>query len=496
MNDISNIEQLIRDSYLNGRAPVPEHLWKMLRYRLFLLNFIRGSLKWLILIPLFFIALFLIRENQLEVSIVGQNETHENTEVMVQKTEQTHKAIISETSTNLVNEAGGLKPRIKIMPLNALKLQNTEDDLQEPAGRPSQTNRIKLSILLPSISSGLTYIRDARLTYPSIQNKMASFIPDSVLSVGTISELVPIVVTQYVDTTEDIFKQPGLLQKEGSAKNLNPKQAAYIQAANPNMLGKELKTPSTSKHGAIQHSISVSLGSYYGFTKMSSAAGYQDHINYRKSQESLGSGHEIGIEWVAAINNFTLTSGLVYDISRRKVNYLVETPMSGPGSFYYTYDTTFAWIYDPPQIAYQIIVSIDSTFIQRMKTLQWDGWRSYSFLEIPFFAGYKGSFGKTGWETSLGIKAVFPIAVQGKLLAPDNTELWQEAAIRNTLSPVSIHFGVRCGLTRPLTAKWLLYTEMSATLRTSPYKIEFYPITEKSYMAGLKFGIRYQLSNP
>ena len=153
------------------------------------------------------------------------------------------------------------------------------------------------------------------------------------------------------------------------------------------------------------------------------------------------------VEITASIRHLILKSGLEYAVYGQDAGYSLTTDEIDNGQSYYSYDTTWGWVYDPPEI-YPYPLSIDSTFFPVYKTEEINSKNRFNYLEIPFLIGYQsGEDKKVSFEISTGCSFGFLVSASGKIPSPTDKSLLEldksSPFIRNSSINYIAQIGVR-----------------------------------------------------
>jgi hypothetical protein len=214
----------------------------------------------------------------------------------------------------------------------------------------------------------------------------------------------------------------------------------------------------------------------------------------RVSQEAGAPGYEAGIELTAGRGRFFTGIGLRYKLYQQRAVYNIPTDIPDPSRGFYIYDTNYIWVYDPPQAGVPVIVSIDSSWVVRNKILEWNGTRRITRIEVPFFFGYTGAFGKTSWEAALGGALSVLIQTRGAFPGIQNDTLYQDASLENFHKSMAFKAEARLGTIHEMGNRWQAFSRLTFGMLFLPYKPDLYPVKEYHFSTGLQIGVRYQLN--
>ncbi len=190
----------------------------------------------------------------------------------------------------------------------------------------------------------------------------------------------------------------------------------------------------------------------------------------------------------ANINGFFLKTGLEYASYGHDDDYSYATDEIDNEQSYFEYDTTWAWVYDPPEI-YQYPLSIDSSFVTIYKTENISAKNRFNCLEIPLLFGY--SFlddKKVSFEFSTGCSFGFLISASGSILSPYDKTILDLNKSQGFIQNSSINYIAQMGIGFKLTpkAKFILRPVYKRSLR-STFENGF-PLKQKFNTFGISLG--------
>ncbi len=235
------------------------------------------------------------------------------------------------------------------------------------------------------------------------------------------------------------------------------------------------------------------LNIYGGFNySTKTTSGFSsDYPDYRRKHENPSPGWSAGVELRYRQNRWSFGIGLNRSVYRQYRDYKFTRKIYNPGESYFYYDTTFIWIYDPPDLGKPLISSVDSTWIKVYTDITDDrsGYNILKYIEIPVTAGYIFNAGPVSVEISTGFTA--------GLLTGSHYAIPREDI--NTVEPVVI------SQMNKLTISWIASVSVyyrlnkNSSLYISPvYKKNMHsifntniPVNERFKTFGLNLGISY-----
>ena len=163
-----------------------------------------------------------------------------------------------------------------------------------------------------------------------------------------------------------------------------------------------------STHGKrVNYSISIFAGP--SLNDFALKGTNEEYLKYRNDNESPHIGYTSGVRVHFQLKNFNITTGVDYSVYNQKRHYSSTTQIYSPDDSYYDYDTTWTWIFDPPNIGVPVISGIDSTWIKVFndKTTYNNGINRLNYIEIPLLLGYQIHHKQLSFEISTGINFGF-----------------------------------------------------------------------------------------
>ncbi len=220
--------------------------------------------------------------------------------------------------------------------------------------------------------------------------------------------------------------------------------------------------------------------------------GNSEYDQYRMNSESPHGSWNAGVEIKIEKQNWVITTGISYAEYNQHHNYTSSYEEYSADDSYYSYDTTWGWIFDPPDIATPIIIGIDSTWVDvyRMVTVQNSGINRTRYLEIPVMIGYRINKNLFSFEVNAGANIGFLTYSNFKVPDIDNHQLMiDDSDINHTMVNFSVNSTV------------YYYLNRKTSLFISPYyKRNLKPVfTNGSFtnqynnIFGINFGISYTL---
>ncbi len=239
-------------------------------------------------------------------------------------------------------------------------------------------------------------------------------------------------------------------------------------------------------------SAEIMLNPAYVTSKSSCECVSPDNNNYYKDEANniFTVGASMGVMY--SVKHFFLKSGADYSVYGENTSYVHTTGEIDEDKSYYTYDTVWGWVYDPPDV-YPYPLSIDSTFNPFYKTESVNFSSRYNYLEIPLLIGYDLlDDRKVGLEISTGCSFGFLISAKGKMPSPYDDSFLDinksSPFIRNSSINYILQLGIKFGLSEK--SKFIIRPFYKRNLR-SIFENDF-PVKRKFNTFGVSFGITYK----
>ncbi|PJB58959.1 MAG: hypothetical protein CO098_05875 [Bacteroidetes bacterium CG_4_9_14_3_um_filter_41_19] len=178
---------------------------------------------------------------------------------------------------------------------------------------------------------------------------------------------------------------------------------------------------------------------FYGGPSFSSAhiSGVNsEYTDYRNANESALPGWSLGTDLRFHVKNWVFTTGINYAVYNQKRSYQFHYQEYSPEDSYYHYDTTWVWLFDPPDFGIPIISRIDSSWVKvyQDKIRDHSGQNQVRYFEIPLLVGYSTSTSRFTIELNAGASVGF--LTYSKISIPDlyhYNEMVEAKAVNKTM---------------------------------------------------------------
>lgn len=213
-----------------------------------------------------------------------------------------------------------------------------------------------------------------------------------------------------------------------------------------------------------------------------------EYLAFRNLNESNSPGWSLGSDLRVHIKNWIITSGVSYSVYNQSRSYIYNYQEYSPDNSYFEYDTTWVWVFDPPDYGTPIVSGIDSAWVKVYEDITIDnsGLNQLKYFEIPLMIGYRHNSNMFAFEINAGVSAGFLVYSQVK--APDfldNNHIVDVEQMNKTM----INFVANASL--------YYYIDRKTSLFISPYYKqnlhsifnENYPVKQQFKTIGINFGV-------
>jgi hypothetical protein len=286
---------------------------------------------------------------------------------------------------------------------------------------------------------------------------------------------------------EDGFLDKGFMINELSSNNIN-----YGLSVLPDslLMGSNRRTdvlPPGIKN--IWFSANIYGGASYCVSSLS--GNNTEYINLRNDNETNSPAYSLGGDLRFHYKNFVITTGLNYSVYNQNRHYKKSYQEYSPEESYYKYDTTWVWVYDPPDFGKPVVSDIDSSWTEVYKTIVIDnsGVNRVEYLEIPIMFGYR--FNKNLFTIEINAGASAGFFVYSDFKAPsftDYDEIDKIGQINNTM----FNFIANASVYYHLNNKTSVFVSPYYKKNLSPIFRDSYPVNQKFRTFGLNFGLNFR----
>ncbi len=216
-----------------------------------------------------------------------------------------------------------------------------------------------------------------------------------------------------------------------------------------------------------------------------------EYIDLRNDNETNSTAFSLGGDLRFHYKSFVVATGLGYSVYNQKRHYKKSYQEYSPEDSYYKYDTTWVWVYDPPDFGRPIISGIDSSWTDVYKTVVIDnsGFNRLEYFEIPLTLGYR--FDKNLFSVEINAGGSVGFFVYSDFKAPsfsDYEEIDNVGQINKAMFNVIANASVFYHLNNKTSVFVSPYYKgnMNSIFRDS------YPVNQKFKTFGLNFGVNFR----
>ncbi len=216
-----------------------------------------------------------------------------------------------------------------------------------------------------------------------------------------------------------------------------------------------------------------------------------EYLTYRNNNESNKPGWSMGIDLKFHIKNWIISSGLNYSVYNQSRSYSHSFKEYSPDDSYFNYDTTWNWVFDPPNYGTPIIAGIDSSWVEIYNNITIDnsGQNQLKYFEIPVMVGYTFNSNMFTFEINAGLSAGF--LIHSNVKVPDfnsPNDIVAVEQMNNTVFNVVANASVYYHINPKISIFVSPYYKQNLV---SVFNND-YPVEQKFKISGLNFGIGFQ----
>ena len=238
-----------------------------------------------------------------------------------------------------------------------------------------------------------------------------------------------------------------------------------------------------------------SIGFYvspaYNFHQIKAEAAYDDHLNYRKENESNVISWSAGADLRFNIRNWYVQTGLTYSTYQQGRNYNYTFKALDSLASYYQTDTIWGWVFDPPDLGEPVVLGYDTTFVPVYNELN-EGVNVWRYLEIPLIGGYKFNKGRFAFDIGTGLSYGIFLDASGNVPSLDKEDHFEEIPVLNQNRNI-IKYILQLGFSYHLTPNWSLNLSPYYKQNLNSVFDNNYPVDQRFSTIGINFGLRIDL---
>ncbi len=438
-NSINDIDNIIRDKFVNYEEDVSPKFWGRLNRRLSG-NTISTGVIFLIAILTGFVFWMMMPD---KVEKVGDTQVNNQIEISDVGTTQKNKTQIVEKQSNAIPGEADL-----------VESQNKDKKIKaEPKEVSSILDEEEVNIVSNEIDENV--IRDNE---------------EIVLDNFSINKIKPISL---------------------AGQNLN-----YTNQFST--INREQKTENDYSLGDVKTTGRFSMSMEIGYGKpwrtINSEPKYEDFKNYRIENEKLTSNLSYGIKFNYQYKNWVISTGLDYTTIGEELNYNLYETVVDPDGGYYDVDTIWAFFYNQDDNVVPMIIGYDRTWVDEYKDekFQINNTNLYSYIEIPVQLGYKFNFQKFSVCPTIGTSFGFLYSAVGRLPLPNSNDFVDLEKKTKYLETSITSFNLGMELEYSITPNYGIYLKPFYKRGMSSIYVN-YPLSAVYSSVGIKFGINIYL---
>ena len=240
-------------------------------------------------------------------------------------------------------------------------------------------------------------------------------------------------------------------------------------------------------------SISFYVAPAYTNSTLTADNAFDEELKYRNDHETGAISWSAGADVQFNIRNWYIQTGLSYSTFSNNRNYNHSFKAPDSLNSYYSKDTTWAWVYDPPHIGYPIVLSIDSTYIQVFNEIN-EGVNRWNYLEIPLLIGYTFHFNRFSLDIGSGVSYGILLGASGNVPSLSEENLFTELSeLEPQMNKHTFNYILQIGASYHLTPQWSLIVKPFYKQNLQSVFEKNYPIDQRFKAFSIKFGLKVDL---
>lgn len=300
-----------------------------------------------------------------------------------------------------------------------------------------------------------------------------------------------------VSDHEVFYDSPARASEEERSIDSRPFRAPFettvLSGSARKVTDTELIYDSTLKFYIPQKKVNYSLSLYfttaYNVPIIQTAGGYDDYVKYRNDHESASYSFSAGIDFQLNIKNWFVQTGLNYSRFANHRNYNHTFMAYDSLRSYYTYDTTWGYLFDPPDIGTPVVIGIDSTWQKVFNDIN-EGKNEWSYLEVPILVGYQFIRSRFTIDLATGISYGFLIRASGNVPSLTDSNRFDELSESDLLfNQNQINYIFQAGISYHLTPNWSIMAKPYYKQNLRSVFSNTFPIDQRFRAFGIKFGL-------
>lgn len=251
--------------------------------------------------------------------------------------------------------------------------------------------------------------------------------------------------------------------------------------------------PTDSVHKTHWLSLSVFASPMLTQTHLSGNSGSADYLRLRNDSEfdvwSWSAGTDIRVHW----KDWFVQSGINYSRYKNNKNYDYSYSVYDSVNSHFEYDTTWVWIYNPPNLGYPLMTGIDTIWVPVYQNIHVEekGNNEWSYLEIPILIGHQFDFGKFGLELASGVSMGFLMKSKGSLPRfPGSDGMENFENISGEINQTMLNWVLQAGISFKINQHWSVIAQPYYKQNLQSVFQKNDAIDQRFRAYGLKCGLR------
>ena len=299
--------------------------------------------------------------------------------------------------------------------------------------------------------------------------------------------------TEAFDIVEILYETPTAIEPPVIRENETLSTLNTISASDISNFQPELIYDSISKLYIPKQHVFLSLALYvsptYNVPVVNSTADYNDYLNYRNNNETPSLSFSAGMDVQLNIKNWYVQTGLAYSRFNNYRNYNHTFLAYDSLRSYYSNDTTWGWLYDPPDIGKPVVIGIDTVWVPVYNDLN-EGQNEWNYLEIPLLVGYQFKKSRFSFDIATGFSYGLLINASGNVPALKQENLFTDLSdMDDQINRNQFNYILQLGLSYHLTPKWSIMAKPYYKQNLRSIFNDTYPIDQRFSSFGIKFGL-------
>jgi hypothetical protein len=227
----------------------------------------------------------------------------------------------------------------------------------------------------------------------------------------------------------------------------------------------------------------------YNIPEMSATSVYNENLEYKKTHEKASVSLSAGVDFQLNLKNWYLQTGLSYSKFSNNRNYNHTFLAYDSLRSYYENDTTWGWVYDPPDFGKPVPIAIDSVLVAVYNDIN-EGKNEWNYLEIPLLVGYKLNKGRFSFDLATGVSYGLLINTSGNVPSTAEKNIFTELSEMNSLmNRNQFNYILQIGVSYHITPVWSIMAKPYYKQNLQSVFDKSYPVDQRFRALGMKFGL-------